>query len=176
MGERAVRFCPACGHAVELRQAFGRSRPVCPSCGRIHFDDPKVAAGVLVVSDGKVLLVRRALEPQMGRWSLPAGFVDADEDPRQAAARECREETGLEIEPTGVLEIFSGREHPQGADIVLVFTADVAGGALLPGDDADAVAFFGPGELPELAFQATRRSIERWLELLDRASPATGVL
>jgi ADP-ribose pyrophosphatase YjhB (NUDIX family) len=163
MGERAVHFCPACGHPVELRLAFGRTRPVCPSCGRIHFDDPKVAAGVLVIRDGKVLLVRRALEPQQGRWTLPAGFVDAGEDPRLAAARECNEETGLDVETTGVLDVFSGREHPQGADIVLVFTARAIGGTLRPGDDADAVDFFGPGELPDLAFQATRRSIERWL-------------
>jgi len=163
MGERAVSFCPACGHPIEQRLAFGRMRPVCPSCGRIHFDDPKVAAGVLVIRDGKVLLVRRALEPQQGRWTLPAGFVDADEDPRLAAARECNEETGLEVETTGVLDVFSGREHSQGADIVLVFTARALGGTLRPGDDADAVDFFGPGEIPELAFQATRRSIERWL-------------
>ena len=163
MGDRAVHFCPACGHAVELRLAFGRMRPVCPSCGRIHFDDPKVAAGVLVAREGRGLLVRRALEPQQGRWSLPAGFVDAGEDPRLAAVRECREETGLEVETTGVLDVYSGREHPEGADIVLVYTAKALGGDLHSGDDADAVAFFGPNELPELAFQATRRSIERWL-------------
>jgi len=173
VGERTVHFCPACGHAVESRLAFGRIRPVCPSCGRIHFDDPKVAAGVLVLQDGKVLLVRRALEPQQGRWSLPAGFVDADEDPRLAAERECREETGLEVETTGVLDVFSGREHPQGADIVLVFTATRVGGTLRPGDDADAVAFFDPDGLPELAFQATRRSIERWLDRSDATRPAT---
>jgi ADP-ribose pyrophosphatase YjhB (NUDIX family) len=151
-------------------------RPVCPSCGRIHFDDPKVAAGVLVLQDGKVLLVRRALEPQQGRWSLPAGFVDADEDPRSAAERECREETGLLVETTGVLDIFSGREHAQGADMVLVFTAKTIGGTLQPGDDADAVAFFEPGGLPELAFQATRRSIERWLDRRSDAAPAPGML
>jgi ADP-ribose pyrophosphatase YjhB (NUDIX family) len=176
VGERSVRFCPACGQPVELRQAFGRVRPVCPSCGRIHFDDPKVAAGVLVVQDAQILLVRRAIEPQQGRWSLPAGFVDAGEDPRQAAARECREETGLEVETTDVLDVFSGREHAQGADIVLVFAAIVVGGSLSPGDDADAVAFFAPDELPELAFQATRRSIERWLDRPQRPPPAAGML
>ena len=128
---------------------------------------------MLVLQDGKILLVRRALEPQQGRWSLPAGFVDADEDPRLAAERECREETGLEVETTGVLDVFSGREHPQGADIVLVFTAKKVGGTLRPGDDADAVAFFDPAGLPELAFQATGRSIERWLDRSDATRPAT---
>ncbi len=169
MADRTVRFCASCGHAVEERLAFGRSRPVCPQCGWIHFEDPKVAAGVLVTRDGKVLLVRRAVEPQQGQWSLPAGFVDAGEDPRLAAQRECREETGLEVETTGVLDVFSGREHPGGADIVLVFTARPLGGELRPGDDADAVAFFGLDELPALAFLATRRSIEAWQQHLDRS-------
>lgn len=112
--------------------------------------------------DGKVLLVRRGIEPHQGRWSLPAGFVDADEDPRRAAQREAFEETGLDVETTGVLDVFAGREHPIGADIVLVFTARVRGGELRPGDDADAVAYFSPDDLPELAFEATRRSLDAW--------------
>jgi ADP-ribose pyrophosphatase YjhB (NUDIX family) len=162
MGERSVRFCAACGHAVEERSVFGRTRPVCPQCGWIHFQDPKVAAGVLVEQDGKVLLVRRAIEPQQGRWSLPAGFVDADEDPRLAAQREAFEETGLVVETTGVLDVYAGREHPVGADIVLVFIARPRGGELRPGDDADAAAFFSLDALPDLAFEATRRSLETW--------------
>jgi ADP-ribose pyrophosphatase YjhB (NUDIX family) len=166
MADRTVRFCAACGHSIEERLAFGRLRPVCPDCGWVHFEDPKVAAGVLVVEDGKVLLIRRAIDPQRGRWSLPAGFVDSDEDPRRAAQREALEETGLEVETTGVLDVFSGREHPAGADIILVFTARPRGGELRPGDDADAVGFFGPQELPDLAFEATRRSLEVWRERL----------
>ncbi len=152
------------------RAAFGRVRPTCTACGRIHFADPKVAAGVLVTRAGKVLLVRRVMEPQQGSWSLPAGFVDAGEDPRRAAERECREETGLEVEITGIFDLYAGREHPNGADIVLVFTAQATGGDLTPGDDADAVAFFGPDEIPALAFEATRRSIKSWLAILRRAS------
>jgi ADP-ribose pyrophosphatase YjhB (NUDIX family) len=166
MADRTVRFCAACGHSIEERFVFGRPRPVCPGCGWIHFEDPKVAAGVLVVQDGKVLLVRRAIDPQQGRWSLPAGFVDAEEDPRRAAEREALEETGLEVETTGILDVFSGREHPGGADIVLVFTARPRGGELRPGDDADAVGFFGPGEVPELAFEATRLSLAAWQKRL----------
>src|SRR3970040_1301437 len=138
MANRTVRFCAECGHSIEERFAFGRTRPACPRCGWIHFADPKVAAGVLVRPDGKVLLVRRAIEPQQGRWSLPAGFVDADEDPRRAAQREALEETGLEVEATGILDIFSGREHPAGADIVLVFAARPRGGGTWAGRDVRA--------------------------------------
>ena len=142
--------------------SFGRMRPVCSQCGRTHFVDPKVAAGVLVARDGAVLLVQRALEPEQGLWTLPAGFVDAGEDVREAAARECLEETGLEVDVAEVLDIFSGREHAQGADIVIVFRGTILGGTLRPGDDAQAAAFFLPDEIPLLAFEATRQSIERW--------------
>jgi ADP-ribose pyrophosphatase YjhB (NUDIX family) len=162
VADRTVRYCTACGHSLEVRPAFGRDRPTCPSCGRIHFEDPKVAAGVLVVQQGKVLLVRRSIEPQRGRWSLPAGFVDADEDPRRAAEREALEETGLTVEASNILDVYAGREHPAGADIVLIFLAEPRGGSLRPGDDADDVAFFPPDDLPDLAFQATRRSLETW--------------
>jgi ADP-ribose pyrophosphatase YjhB (NUDIX family) len=164
MADRVVRFCTACAHPVEERLAHGRLRPVCPNCGWIYFEDPKVAAAVLVAQDGKVLLVRRSIEPQQGRWSLPAGFVDAGEDPRLAAQREALEETGLQVEATDLLDVFSGREHSAGADIVLVFLATSRGGEPRPGDDAAEVAFFAPGELPELAFEATRRSLEAWQE------------
>jgi ADP-ribose pyrophosphatase YjhB (NUDIX family) len=169
MADRTVRFCAACGHAVEDRVTFGRTRPVCPRCGWIHFEDPKVAAGVLVEQDGRVLLVRRSIEPQQGKWTLPAGFVDAGEDPRRAAEREALEETGLEVETIGVFDVYSGREHPGGADIVLVFTARPMRGDLRPGDDADGAAFFGPDELPELAFDATRRSLDAWRRRLAGA-------
>ena len=155
MNDRSIHFCPHCGSSIEMSFVFGSTRPVCPVCGWIYFEDPKVAAGVLVEVDGKVLLVRRVNEPQMGRWSFPAGFVDAREDPAEAAARECLEETGLIVKVTGLLQLFSGREHERGADIVLVYAAEVIGGELHPGDDADQAGFFDRSSLPPLAFHAT---------------------
>ncbi len=159
MSEDWFRFCPHCGSRLEARQVFGKPRPVCPVCGYIHFSDPKVAAGVLVEKDGKVLLVRRVNEPQQGLWSIPAGFIDAYEDPAGAARRECLEETGLEVTITGLDRVIGGREHKHGADIVIVYRAVITGGELAPGDDADQVAFFARGELPPLAFRATRLAL-----------------
>ena len=159
-----LNYCPHCGHALEDREAFGRVRRFCPACGAIVFREHKVAAGVLVEHAGKVLLVRRRLNPRQGLWTFPAGFVDFDEDPAEAAARECREETGLEVEITGLLDVIAGREHERGADIVVVYCARIVGGELAAADDADRVGFFAPDELPPLAFHATRVALDQWMD------------
>ncbi len=163
MAEREpIQYCSSCGTKVEERQAFGQLRPVCPSCGRVHFLDPKVGAGVLIAKDRKILLVRRSVEPEIGKWTLPAGFVEGDEDPRTTAARECLEETGLEVQILELLDVIHGREHSSGASIVIIYTAEIVGGVLAPNDDADAAEFFTPHELPPLAFEATSNAIELW--------------
>lgn len=158
-----LNFCPRCGHALEDRLAFGRERRACPACGLIVFRDHKVAAALLVEdAQGRVLLVRRAWKPMQGYWSLPAGFVDDDEDPAAAALRECREETGLEAEITALLDVIAGREHPRGADLVILYRGRVNGGELAPHDDAAEARYFAATELPPLAFRATRRALEHW--------------
>lgn len=154
-----VRFCIRCGAALERQHVFGEYRPSCPACGWIYFADPKVAAGVLVERQGTVLLVRRGNEPRRGEWSFPAGFVNAHENPARAAERECLEETGLVVGVTGLLTIISGREHERGADIVLVYRAEITGGALQAGDDAEEARFFPRSDLPVLAFRATRLAL-----------------
>jgi 8-oxo-dGTP diphosphatase len=126
----------------------------------MHFADPKVAAGILVEQDEKILLVRRINEPFKGLWTLPAGFVDADEDPARAAERECLEETGLSVQATGILDIRWGREHERGADFVIFYQGQVMGGELQPGDDAEEAAWFERDHLPKLAFKSTAYILE----------------
>lgn len=155
-----IKFCPRCGAKVERIQSFGEVRPVCPQCGWIYFQDPKVAAAVLVERNGCVLLVRRVNEPFRGLWTLPAGFVNGGEDPAEAAARECLEETGLSVHVTDVLDVVSGREHERGADFVIVYHAEVVSGELVPADDADAADWFTRDSLPPLAFKATKQVLE----------------
>lgn len=151
-----VKYCIRCGSAVERQARYGQVRPVCPSCGWIHFSDPKVAAAVLVEEQGKILLVQRGCNPYRGLWTLPAGFVNAAEAPDTAARRECLEETGLNVRITRILDIRSGREHEGGADFVIVYQAVVESGVLSAADDADAAAWFSRDALPELAFEATK--------------------
>jgi ADP-ribose pyrophosphatase YjhB (NUDIX family) len=159
--ENEINFCPRCGGAVIRTESFGRIRPVCPQCGWIHFADPKVAAAVLIQKDDRVLLVRRVNEPFRGMWTLPAGFVDAGEDPAQAAARECLEETGLDVRITAVLDVLAGREHPRGADFIIVYSGEVLNGNLMASDDADQVEWFEMSDLPPLAFRATHIILHR---------------
>jgi 8-oxo-dGTP diphosphatase len=161
-----LNYCPRCGHALKDRQAFGRVRRFCPACERVVFRDHKVAAGVIVEHEGNVLLVRRRMRPREGTWTFPAGFVEFDEDPADAAARECLEETGLEVEIIGLLDVIAGREHQHGADIVIVYRARWVGGEPRAADDVDRVAFFAPDpeddDFPPLAFRATRIALDKW--------------
>ncbi len=163
-----TKYCIRCGAILIVKPIAGRDRPVCPDCKEIVFREHKVAAGLLVVDDsGRVLLVRRAWEPMRDYWSLPAGFVDFDETPAEAAVRECREETGLEMEVVALLDLISGREHARGADLVIVYRGRAIGGVLAANDDANEAGFFALDQLPPLAFRATHRVVERWRAMCE---------
>jgi ADP-ribose pyrophosphatase YjhB (NUDIX family) len=126
--------------------------------------DPKVACGVLVERDGRVLLVRRRHEPGRGLWCLPCGFEDADEPPERTARREAREEAGLDVVLDGLLGIYHYTDDPRGAGILLVFRARCeAAAAPAPGDDADAVGFFAPDALPPISHHTHRRALDEWV-------------
>jgi 8-oxo-dGTP diphosphatase len=165
MNERPIQFCPHCGTHIEIKEYAGKPRPVCPSCGWVYFQDPKVAVGVIVTQEDQILLVQRRYSPETGKWSIPAGFMDAYEEPQNAAARECREETGFEVQADRLMELLPGREHEHGADIFIIYCAHLVGGELKAGDDAVQAGFFSMPELPPLAdFRSTQRAIELWRE------------
>ena len=125
------------------------------------YRDPKVGVGVVVHDDdGRILLVRRAVSPAAGCWALPAGFVDADEDPRQTARREALEETGLEVAVADVIDVYAG-EPGSGVTFFIAFAATIEGGSLRAGDDASDARFFAPDDLPEIAFASTRDAVAR---------------
>lgn len=154
-----INFCPLCGARVELRQAFGRERPVCPRCGYVHFHDPKVAVGVLIERDGKLLLTKRNHEPKMGEWSFPSGYVEAGEKLEDAAVREAKEETGIDVEIDALLGVYSERGE---RTIFIAFAGLAKGGELRAGEEAMAVAYFDPDNLPPPAFLHDPDIVRRW--------------
>jgi ADP-ribose pyrophosphatase YjhB (NUDIX family) len=157
-------YCPRCGAALETRQVGDKPRRVCPACQFIYFTDPKVGVGTLVVQNGKILLVRRRMRPEVGKWSLPAGFVDRGEDPAMVAVRETQEETGLEVAVERLIDVYFNEEAAEGgASIFILYSVRLLGGRLEAGDDADEAAFFDLDRLPELAFNSTRDAV-RWLQ------------
>ena len=136
-----------------------RPVPVCTGCGRLHHLDPKVGVGAVVRDEtGRVLLVRRGVPPARGLWALPAGYVDADEDPREAAAREVREETGLVVTCGEVVDVYPGGG---GASFFLAFDAVLTGGTLAADDDVLDARFFALDDLPQLAFESTADVVRR---------------
>lgn len=155
------KFCPKCASSLVLTLQMSEERLTCPNCGWVQYEDPKVAAGVLVLRGGEALLVRRVMDPEIGKWSIPAGFVNAFEDPRQAALRECLEETGLTVRLDGLFDVLYGREHPRGSDILLVYRASLVGGELVAADDADQAGWFPLNSLPPLAFETTRKVFDK---------------
>lgn len=164
MGQpRLARFCPMCGAPLEMRQRSGALRPVCPACDHTVFFDPKVAVAVLILQDDHVLLIKRAADPLKGYWALPAGFIEWDEDPQEAARRECLEETGLFVEVERLIDIFHTPNDGGLADIVIAYAAQIKGGKLGAMDDAEAVGWFERDVLPPLAFLPSQRLLARWV-------------
>jgi ADP-ribose pyrophosphatase YjhB (NUDIX family) len=157
------RFCPRCG--AESRENGGAR--TCDACGLTVYPNPGVAACALVERDGRVLLARRAIDPDRGKWDVPGGFVDEGEEPSDAVVRELREETGLEIELGELFGLWTDwyGDGPDAAFVVNLVWRARAGGEPRPADDIDEVAWFAPDELPpdgELAFRNVALILREW--------------
>lgn len=113
----------------------------------------------MVVEDGALLLVKRGRPPERGKWSIPAGYLDAGEDPRETAARELLEETNLVVEITDLVDVFHNPPG-EGASVFILYRAKRVRGELAAADDAADAGFFRPDALPELAFESTRAAVD----------------
>ena len=156
------KFCSGCGTRLTLREQEGRTRPVCPDCGRIVYYDPKLAATCVIEKDGETLMVRRAVQTGYGLWSMPGGYVDRGEPVELAAAREVREETGLLVEVEQLIGVFSDAGNPV---VVAAYAATETGGILAPGPESLEVGYFPLDGLPPLAFPRDEQIIRSWRDM-----------
>lgn len=155
-------FCLRCGNALEARtvELEDKVRSVCPSCGYIHYDNPTPAAGVILVEDGRVLLVQRKYKPKVGMWTLPAGFVERGEQVDVCAVREAKEETNLDVEVSRLFNVYSAFDDPRAAVVLILYVVRRVGGTLQCGDDASDAQFFALDALPDdIAFRAHVRAL-----------------
>jgi 8-oxo-dGTP diphosphatase len=150
-------FCPRCAARLEQSLENDRLRMRCPACGFIHYRNPASAVGVVIIEDGSVLLVKRRYDPYRGLWAIPSGFIEYDEDVRETAVREAREETGLSVTLEGLLAVESCFDDPRGNTILVLYRGRRSGGSLAAGDDAEEARFFPLSDLPPIAFAAHRK-------------------
>ena len=158
-----MAYCFHCGTELETKTLENILRLVCPACGWVHYQQLKVSAAGLIEVDGSLLLVRRNTEPWLGSWYLPAGYVEADEDPSLAAAREVREETGLIVQPESLFGTYFFDDDPRGNGLLLVYLCHVLVGEITINHEVTAAGFFHPAGLPEqLTGAGHDRAIKDW--------------
>jgi len=157
-------YCPICSHKLIEAEEGGRLRPMCENCGYVHYVNPVPGVGLLIEMAGGIVLIKRKNAPHKGAWTLPSGFVEADESAEEAAIREAEEETGLKVEIIEMANINSFPEGPPVSGIMIFYRMRPVGGNLQAGDDAADVAVFQPAELPVLPFRTHREMVAEWLE------------
>lgn len=159
------RYCQSCGH--DLIERFvaneGRTRWQCETCGFIHYMNPRVVAGVIVETAGRVLLQQRAIEPRSGFWTFPGGFLELGETPEEGARRETLEEVGLEVTIGGLQGVYA---RPQVGIVLVVYHGTSASDDARVADaESMDVRWFAIDDIPwdALAFDTTEAALRGWV-------------
>lgn len=165
-GPIEYRFCPRCGGDLEKRlvKATEPKRLVCQACSFIFYQDPKVVAGTIFTLKRRIVLLRRGVEPAQGKWVFPGGYVDRGESVTDAAVRETKEESCLDVEIASLLNVYSYARSP---NIIVVYAAQVIGGELRAADESVEAKTFEPSEIPwqDLAFESTKDALGDYIRL-----------
>ena len=150
----SATYCPACATALQEIERSGRLRQVCPNCGFVEYRNPAVGVAVVLRDEqGRVLLGKRASGEYAGLWCIPCGYVEWDEDVREAAVREFEEETGVQVELGGVVAVHSNFHNRDKQTVGIWFEGRATGGTLHTVDgELTEIGWFDPATPPELAF------------------------
>jgi ADP-ribose pyrophosphatase YjhB (NUDIX family) len=166
MNSPDYRFCPRCAGSLETRtlKDGDPERLVCEECGFVFYLGPKLVVGAIFELDGGVVLIQRSIEPGYGKWTFPGGFVERGEVAETAAMREVLEESGIEIEVTGIVGLYT---YEGQIPAIAVFSGRVTGGEPTPLDETMSVRSFACDELPwsEMAFPSTEQALKDYLRI-----------
>lgn len=166
-----IRYCPKCGGNLSVRyfEADKRTRKVCDDCGSIIYEHSKPCVGALVLKEGRILLTKRASEPFKEYWDIPGGFLERGEHPTEGIVRELQEETGLQVEPIEILDIFMDFYGSEGdSTLNICYVCKVLGGKAKAKSDAIDIKWFDIESLPDdIAFEWSKRA----LNLLKKRYP-----
>ena len=164
-----MKFCSSCGALVthKIPDGDNRLRYVCESCGEIHYQNPKVIAGILPTYKSTVLLCKRSIQPRVGYWTLPAGFLENGESSLEGAIRECSEEANTQVRDPSIYAIF---DIPQINQIYIFYRAEMPEAIFSPSTESSDVALFSEEDIPwsELAFPMVEALLDHYFE--DRKS------
>ncbi|MDX1443491.1 MAG: NUDIX hydrolase [Gammaproteobacteria bacterium] len=160
-----MQYCSECGRDVSLRVPEGDNLPryVCDHCNTIHYQNPRIVAGALALHEGRILLCKRAIEPRLGYWTLPAGFMENGETIEEAAARETMEEACAIVR---VESLYTVINVPHISQVHMMYLGRLEGPGHRPGPESLETELLLPEEIPweELAFPSVRFTLESYLE------------
>ena len=170
-----MKFCSECGSdrlAWRVPDGDTAPRDVCEACGTIHYRNPKIVVGCLATDGDEVLLCRRAIEPRLGLWTLPAGFMENGETLAAGAIRETLEEANARVD---VGELYTVISLPTISQVYMMFRSRLRDRDFGPGPESLEVRLFREDEIPweEIAFRTVRETLEHFFA--DRARGAFGV-
>jgi ADP-ribose pyrophosphatase YjhB (NUDIX family) len=166
-----MNFCSNCGAKLALRVPPGDTLPrhVCDQCGTVHYRNPLLVVGTVPEWEDKLLLCKRAIEPRLGLWTLPAGFMELGETTAQAAARETLEEAKARVELGDVFTLLS---VPHVDQVHLFYRARLLDLDFGPGEESLEVALFRESEIPwkEIAFRTISTTLQHFYADRKRGS------
>ncbi len=163
MSEPRLKYCPVCAAPLYEKHIFNALRLTCSACGFIFFLGPKLVAVVVMCCEGKLLLGRRNINPGKGKWSFVSGYVNRGEAVEDAAIREVKEETNLDVELEKLIGVYSANENP---NVLIVYQASIVNNEVssltAQAEEVSELAFFNWEELPELAFPFDKQILDDW--------------